>query len=329
MMKPAPKSLLEFIEGHDCFYILGHREPDGDCIGSQLALASMLQSMGKRAHVLSSGPFNRIEILPFEARFKSEVPAERDFERTAALVLDCSSMSRIGNIAERMPDIPAAFIDHHATAGAVGPYDWLDESAPAVSAMILLLMEAMNHAPTKEEAELLFFGLSTDTGFFRHLDEHSSETFRIAARLVDAGVSPKRVFMAINGGRTLASRRMLGELLLRIQPYYEGRLLVSWVTIDDQQKYGMSSRDSDLLYQLMMGIVDCEVCFVVKQETDDMCTVGLRSRDSVNVAKIAEKYGGGGHRLAAGLSMNGKVNQVVHTLVDSFSSVFSEDTEGK
>jgi len=285
--------------------------------------------MGKRAHVLSSGPFNRIEILPFEARFKSEVPAERDFERTAALVLDCSSMSRIGNIAERMPDIPAAFIDHHATAGAVGPYDWLDESAPAVSAMILLLMEAMNHAPTKEEAELLFFGLSTDTGFFRHLDEHSSETFRIAARLVDAGVSPKRVFMAINGGRTLASRRMLGELLLRIQPYYEGRLLVSWVTIDDQQKYGMSSRDSDLLYQLMMGIVDCEVCFVVKQETDDMCTVGLRSRDSVNVAKIAEKYGGGGHRLAAGLSMNGKVNQVVHTLVDAFSSVFSEDTEGK
>jgi phosphoesterase RecJ-like protein len=328
-MKPAPKSLLEFVEGHDCFYILGHREPDGDCIGSQLALASMLQSMGKRVHVLSSGPFNRIEILPFEARFKSEVPAERDFERTAALVLDCSSMSRIGNIAERMPDIPVAFIDHHATAGVPGPYDWLDESEPAVSAMILLLMEAMNHAPTKEEAELLFFGLSTDTGFFRHLDEHSSETFRIAARLVDAGVSPKRVFMAINGGRTLASRRMLGELLLRIQPYYEGRLLVSWVTIDDQQKYGMSSRDSDLLYQLMMGIVDCEVCFVVKQETDDMCTVGLRSRDSVNVAKIAEKYGGGGHRLAAGLSMNGKVNQVVHTLVDAFSSVFSEDTEGK
>jgi len=328
-MKQVPKALLEFIEGHDCIYILGHREPDGDCIGSQLALASMLQGMGKRAHVLSSGPFNRIEILPYEARFKSEVPAERDFERTAALVLDCSSMSRIGNIAERMPDIPAAFIDHHATAGAVGPYDWLDESAPAVSAMILLLMEAMNHVPTKEEAELLFFGLSTDTGFFRHLDEHSSETFRIAARLIDAGVSPKRVFMAINGGRTLASRRMLGELLLRIQPYYEGRLLVSWVTIDDQQKYGMSSRDSDLLYQLMMGIVDCEVCFVVKQETDDMCTVGIRSRDSVNVARIAEKYGGGGHRLAAGLSMNGKVNQVVHTLVDAFSSVFSEDTEGK
>jgi phosphoesterase RecJ-like protein len=328
-MKPVPKVLLEFIDQHDCFYILGHREPDGDCIGSQLSLASMLQGMGKRVHVLSSGPFNRIEILPFESRFKSEVPAERDFERTAALVLDCSSMSRIGNIAERMPNIPAAFIDHHATGGAPGPYDWLDDSASAVSAMILVLMETMGHVPTKDEAELLFFGLSTDTGFFRHLDEHGSETFRIASRLVDAGVSPKRVFMAINGGRTLASRRMLGELLLRVQPYYEGRLLVSWVTIDDQQKYGMSSRDSDLLYQLMMGIVDCEVCFVVKQETDDMCTVGLRSRDSVNVAKIAERYGGGGHRLAAGLSMNGKVEKVVHTLVEAFSEVFSDEETGK
>lgn len=328
-MKPVPKRLLEFIEQHDCFYILGHREPDGDCIGSQLALASALQSAGKRVHVLSSGPFNRIEILPFESRFKSEVPAERDFERTAALVLDCSSMSRIGSIAERMPDIPAAFIDHHATAAGAGPYDWLDESASAVSAMILLLMEAMGHSPSKDEAELLFFGLSTDTGFFRHLDERGSETFRIASRLVDVGVSPKRIFMAINGGRTLASRRMLGELLLRIHPYYEGRLLVSWVTIDDQQKYGMSSRDSDLLYQLMMGIVDCEVCFVVKQETDDMCTVGLRSRDSANVAKIAESFGGGGHRLAAGLSMNGKVDNVVHTLVEAFSSVFTDEENSK
>jgi phosphoesterase RecJ-like protein len=195
--------------------------------------------------------------------------------------------------------------------------------------MILLLMEAMGHTPSKDEAELLFFGLSTDTGFFRHLDEHGSEVFKLAAKLVDAGVSPKRIYMAINGGRTLASRRMLGELLLRIQPYYEGRLLVSWVTIEDQQKYGMSSRDSDLLYQLMMGIVDCEVCFVVKQETDDMCTVGLRSRDSINVAKIAEQYGGGGHRLAAGLSMNGKVDSVVHTLVQAFSSVFSNEESGK
>ncbi|MCX8014066.1 MAG: DHHA1 domain-containing protein, partial [Rectinema sp.] len=85
--------------------------------------------------------------------------------------------------------------------------------------------------------------------------------------------------------------------------------------------------DSDLLYQLMMGIVDCEVCFVVKQETDDMCTVGLRSRDSVNVAAIAERFGGGGHRLAAGLSMTGKGDTVVHALVDAFGTVFGTDEE--
>ncbi|MCX7776005.1 MAG: DHHA1 domain-containing protein [Spirochaetaceae bacterium] len=152
---------------------------------------------------------------------------------------------------------------------------------------------------------------------------------RIAARLVDAGASPKRTFMSINGGRTLSSRRMLGELLLRIQPYYEGKLLVSWVTLDDQQRYGMSSRDSDLLYQLMMGTVGCEVCFVVKQETDTMCTVGIRSRDSVNVAEIAARFGGGGHRLASGLSVSGTVTEVVSMLVDAFAPVFGtqEDME--
>lgn len=328
-MKPVPTELLSYIEHHDCFYILGHREPDGDCIGAQLALASMLGSMGKRVHVLSSGPFNRTEILQFESRFSIEVPAERDFERTAAIVVDCSSLSRIGIVSESMPDIPVAFIDHHATASAAGPYDWFDETAPAVCSMIARLMEVLGHQVTHEEAELLFFGICTDTGFFRHLDERGGETMRIAARLVDAGASPKRTFMSINGGRTLSSRRMLGELLLRIQPYYEGKLLVSWVTLDDQQRYGMSSRDSDLLYQLMMGTVGCEVCFVVKQETDTMCTVGIRSRDSVNVAEIAARFGGGGHRLASGLSVSGTVTEVVSMLVDAFAPVFGtqEDME--
>jgi phosphoesterase RecJ-like protein len=324
-LKKVPQSIIEFIEHHDCFYVLGHREPDGDCIGSQLALASFLRSIGKRAHTLSSGPFTRSEIIVYENKFKSIAPAERNYERAAALVLDCSSMARIGAVSESMPDVPIAFIDHHAESGNPGPADYLDHSAPAVTAMVFLLMNAMGHTPSQEEATLLFFGLATDTGFFRHLDERGEDTFKIAGRLVDAGASPKKIFLDINGGKSLSSRKMLGEILLRIETYFDGKLLVSYVTVDDQQRYGMSSRDSDLLYQLMMSVAGCEVCFVVKQEAENQCTVGFRSRETVNVAEIAAQFGGGGHRLASGLSMHGSVDSVLNTLIDAFRTVFSTE----
>lgn len=323
-MRQVPQELIWFIENHDCFYVLGHREPDGDCIGSQLALASFLKAIGKRVHVLSSGPFTRSEILQYEHKFRDEAPPEREFERAAALVLDCSSMSRIGSVGESMPKVPIAFIDHHASNETPGEADYLDHTAPAVTAMVFLLMEAMGHTPSKEEAELLFFGLCTDTGFFRHLDERGSATFEIAARLVAAGASPKRAFMEINGGKTLFSRKLLGEILMRVEPHFDGRLLVSYVTLNDQQRYGMASRDSDILYQLIMSIAGCEACFVVKQEAENQCTVGFRSRERIDVAEIAARFGGGGHRLASGLSMQGSIDTVMETLIQAFTPVFEE-----
>lgn len=323
-MKKVPKKIIDFIEHHDCFYVLGHREPDGDCIGSQLALASFLRTIGKRVHVLSSGPFTRSEILPYEHKFKYEAPPERDFERAAALVLDCSSMARIGSVGETMPKVPVAFIDHHPSSDIPGEADYLDPTAAAVTEMVFLLMKAMGHTPTTEEAELLLFGLCTDTGFFRHLDEKGCATFEIAARLVQAGASPKRTFAEINGGKSLFSRKLLGEILMRIEPHYDGRLMVSYVTLDDQQRYGMSSRDSDMLYQLIMSIAGAEACLVVKQEAENQCTVGLRSRERINVARIAEKFGGGGHRLAAGLSMPGDIDSVLESLVRAFEPVFGD-----
>jgi phosphoesterase RecJ-like protein len=92
----------------------------------------------------------------------------------------------------------------------------------------------------------------------------------------------------------------------------------------DQQRYGMASRDSDILYQLLMGIAGCEVCFVVKQEAENQCTVGFRSRDRVDVAAIAARFGGGGHRLASGLSMQGTVDSVMDRLIQAFAGEFEE-----
>jgi phosphoesterase RecJ-like protein len=324
-VKKAPPELFDFIERHDAFYVIGHKEPDGDCVGSQLALASFLKRSGKRAIPCSAGPFTRSEILPFEGRFSAVVPAERDFERAAAVILDCSSRGRIGSLAETLPAVPTAFIDHHAAGEASGEVVYIDERAPSVTLMILSLIEAAGSSPTREEAEFLLFGFCTDAGFFRHLDESTAESFEAVSRLVAAGASPKRIFHMMNGGKSLFSRKLMGEILARTEPHYDGALLVSYVTLEDQQRYGLASRDSDMLYQLLMGVAGCEAVMIIRQEGETECTVGLRSRERVDVSAIALRFGGGGHRLAAGLILRGGLDEVRDRLIASFEPWFQED----
>jgi bifunctional oligoribonuclease and PAP phosphatase NrnA len=321
-MRPVPPELLDFIDRHGPFYVIGHKEPDGDCIGSQIALASFLKRSGRSAYLLSAGPFTRTEIMQYEGRFSLEAPPEKASERAAAIVLDCSSLQRIGSVAETLPKVPIAFIDHHAAGNAAGDVTYIDDAAPSVTLMVLSVMEAMGGSPTKEEAEFLLFGLGTDTGFFRHLDESSEESFRAAARLVAAGASPKRVYNLMHGGKSIASRKLMGEILTRTEVQYGGALLVSFATLQDQQRYGLASRDSDMLYQLLLSVGGCEAAMVIRQESEAECTVGLRARDRIDVGSIAASFGGGGHRLAAGLLMRGGLDEVKAKLIAAFKPWF-------
>ncbi len=321
-MKRVPRELIEFIDHYGTFYVIGHKEPDGDCVGSQLALASFLRRQGKDVTVCSSGPFTRAEIFSFEHRFTSVVPDELASERAAAFILDCSSLQRIGSVAQTLPNVPLAFIDHHASGEAAGEVVYIDDKAPAVTLLVLALIEALGQKPTKEEAELLFFGLCTDTGFFRHLDETSEETFAAASRLVAAGANPKRCFALMNGGKSLISRRLMGEILTRTEPHYDGRLLVSYCNLEDQQRFGLASRDSDMLYQLLLGVAGCDAAMIIRQESETDCTVGLRAHDRVDVGSIAAQFGGGGHRLAAGLSIRGRIEDVRERLISAFEPFF-------
>jgi phosphoesterase RecJ-like protein len=231
--------------------------------------------------------------------------------------------------------LAVAIIDHHAAgdAGSKGEVDTqaahvpilrhIDPSAPAVAFMVQGILEQASYSLNGEEAELLFFGLCTDTGFFRHLDAGSSVVFEAAARLIAAGASPKRAYDAMNGGKPFASRKLMGELLSRAETSYDGRLIITWMDLKDQERYGLVGRDSDMLYQLLMTVEGMEVAVVVRQESQLNCTVGFRSRQRVDVASIAASFGGGGHRLAAGLFMEGQVDDIMKRVQAAFAPVFA------
>jgi phosphoesterase RecJ-like protein len=322
---PVPRILLDFIGGGTKFLVAGHKEPDGDCVGSQLALSSALKRLGKEAIPCSAGPFKRTEVMPYGDRFLA-APGEKEREGARVILLDCSSSSRAGDLAECLKGLPLAIIDHHVAGQDPGEAEhsllYLDAQAPSVTFMTLDLIEALGLRLTREEAELLFFGLCTDTGFFRHVDSQGAETFEYAARLIRAGANPKEAFHAINGGKTLASRKLLGIQLFRSEAFFDGKLILTSEKYEETQQFGLEGRDSDNLYQLLQSINGVEAVAIIRQETPEKCTLGFRSRDKVDVAQVALRFGGGGHKNAAGASLTGTIDALQSQVLAAFEVVF-------
>jgi phosphoesterase RecJ-like protein len=322
MIDPAP--ILSFINQHQNFIVVGHKEPDGDCIGSQLALASFLRRTGKSVTLASVGPFKRTEVKAWQEQFLSAIPAELKSQKPAVLVLDCSTLNRVGDLEADLVGLPIGFIDHHASGESQGEALFVDTKAPSVTFLILLLIEAAGQIPTKEEAEFLLFGLCTDTGYFRHLDASCERVFQAAGRLARYGASPKEAFARMYGGKSLNSRLLLGEMLCRLESYFNGALYYTYETLEDTLRFGLEGRDSDSMYQLIQSITGCEAIFVVRQETETNCTVGFRSRDKIDVSAVAGALGGGGHKQAAGLSIPGIIPEVKERILKEFAPAFTE-----
>ncbi|MDR2402702.1 MAG: bifunctional oligoribonuclease/PAP phosphatase NrnA [Spirochaetaceae bacterium] len=315
---PVPSELREFIRGGSVFLVAGHREPDADCIGSQLALCSVLDRLGKRGIPCSAGPFKRPEIRSFESYFTGN-PGDTDREGARVILVDCSDLTRTGDLKPFLTGLPLAIIDHHALGNHHnGAVLYLDIKAPSVTVMILNLMEALDVRLTGEEAKLLFLGLCTDTGFFRHVDAGGGEAFSCAARLVQAGANPRETYKIINGGKSLESRLLLGRILSRAESFYGGKLILTTEPYEEVRRFGPESRDSDVLYQLLQSVDGAEAIGVLRQETPERCTAGLRSRDTINVAEVALVFGGGGHKNAAGFSYDGLIENLHPMVVEAF-----------
>jgi len=319
-MKNITPKLLSFLDHYSTYIIASHKEPDGDSIGSSLALNLLLKKKGKNTILVSAGPFKRPEIKQYESLFETRVKPQQMTSDTAVLIIDCSSIDRLGDAAQGLESLPYSIIDHHATNDDLNETNYIDPKSPATALLIQQIIEKVQGHLTLEQAEYLFFGLCTDTGFFRHLDDQSSDTFLYASRMIKAGANPKQTFSIMNGGKSWGSRILISRILNRMQSYYNGKLIVSYETLEDTLEFGQEGRDSDNLYQLIQGIENVEAIVIVRQESETHCSVGFRSRDKVDVSIIATGFGGGGHKQASGLYIEGRINELIPRFVDAFKS---------
>ena len=316
--------LKDFIESHEFFFIIGHKEPDGDCITSCLGVAAILDNFGKPYQLLSAGPFKRNEVIRWQERFSSEMQFQDSSERKASglIIVDCSELIRLGDIDGDLKGFDTFVIDHHKTSEIGGELKGLiNPDAPACAFLVQLFYEALIGPVPSELAKTLFFGICTDTGFFRFLTDNSAEVFAAVSRLVADGADPRTTYREINSGKPYSTRKLLGILLGRAERYLEGRLVVTYETLEDTKKWGMEGRDSDALYQLMLSAKGVEAVVFLRQDTLTTCTGGFRSQDKIDVSAVAAKFGGGGHKNASGMSCNGRVETLIPQIVKEFARV--------
>ena len=314
----------DFIENHKEIIVVGHKEPDGDCISSCIGISYILKHFNKSYKLINAGPFKRVELAKYADLFSSEVGfmSQKDIEETGLIMCDCSEFHRIGDFDTDLKELDTFFIDHHKSVESLNlPNSIIDSSSPAAALLVQLLYENTVGPVTKEVADVLFFGSMTDTGFFRFLSPNDSNVLVAISRLVAAGADPRNTYDYITSGKAYSTRKLLGVLLNHAEQYADGKLILTYETMEDTKKYGQEGRDSDLLYSSLLAVKGVEAVVFLRQETESTCTAGFRSKNDVDVSLIAQKFGGGGHKNASGLSTNGKLDTLIPQIVKEFCKV--------
>ena len=291
--------VLDHIRRRTHFLVTSHTRPDGDAIGSTLALALVLRRMGKNAEVVFGDTVPVIyQPLPFAEtiRHASNVNGKYD----AAIILECDSLIRT-----RLQGLENHFlinIDHHASAKPFADVNWIDPGACAVAEMVFRLAQAAGVKITTEIATCLYTAVLTDTGSFSYAPTNA-HTFELAKRLVEHGADPVRIAQNVYFSAPTSKMRLLGAALSNL--HREGAMTWMSVTRADMDRSGALEEDCEGLVNYALGIAGVEVAVFFREIGAERVRVSIRSKGAVNVADLAEKHGGGGHECAAGFSTPG------------------------
>jgi phosphoesterase RecJ-like protein len=300
--------VLHEIRARQRFVVTSHARPDGDGIGSALAMGQILRVMGKTADVVMHDGVPRIyQNLPFADRvIKSDAVPAND----AVILLECDSTRR--SMLQGLEQCFLINIDHHASGRNFADINWIDSSVMATAELVYRLARLACVPVDRDIATCLYTALMTDTGsfMFEGTNEH---TFTVARELVLAGADPAHCARPIYFGHSTAKVRLLGAALSDL--HREGALAWIWVTQEQMQRFGAREEDCEGLVNYALSIADVQVAIFFRDLPDGRYRVSLRSKGEVNVSAVAEEFGGGGHKCASGCSVDGPLEDAVSRII--------------
>lgn len=308
------REVLANIAKRHRFLLTSHARPDGDAIGSALACGQILRAMGKEAEVVMHDPVPRIyEPLPFADRVRLAERVNGNYE--AAILLECDSIQRT-----RLQGLENQFlisIDHHLSGRNFADVNWIDPHATATAEMVYRLAREAGVKITPEIATCLYTAVMTDTGsfMFKGTNEH---TFSLARELVLAGADPVVCARNIYFAHSTAKMRLLGAALTNL--HREGSLAWIWVTREQMERTEAKEEDCEGIVNYALSIQDVEIAAFFREMPSGGYRVSLRSKGQLNVADIAEQFGGGGHECASGFAVDGPLSVAVARVIEKVRS---------
>jgi phosphoesterase RecJ-like protein len=296
---------VELVSGCRRIALTTHIRPDCDAVGSELALAAVLERLAKEVVIANAFPLPRN--LTFMDRNKKlkrlgeEIGREEIEKNDLLLVLDTTAWAQLGNMAEviRTTRVKKAVMDHHVSGDDLDAELFKDTTAEATGRLVIEAAEHLGVELTLEIARPAFAALATDTGWFR-FPSVTSETYDLAAKLVRAGAVPHEIYRELYENDSQSRLNLIGKVMARTVTELDGRLVHTYICRDDFEQTGAVPSDSEDIVNMTLSIGGTEVAVILVEQVNGGFKISFRSRSHVDCSRLAEQFGGGGHKAAAG-----------------------------
>lgn len=310
-------NIFEEIKKAESIVILTHENPDGDAIGTGLALYNSLKQIGKNPDIIIPEYSRTFAFLPGT----NEIKSESDIKRyDLAISVDCATIKMLNGFSNYFEDAKVKVsIDHHSTNTMFGDYNYVIPDAPACAQVLLVVLEYFKIDITKEIGTCILTGIITDTGGFKYSGV-TAETFKFVAELLEKGINVSKVYKRVLQTKTKANFELNRIAANRLEFFEDGKVAFTYITKEDEEKVNAESGDHDGIVETGRDIEGVEVSIFIRQ-TDKGCKVSMRSNEYVNVSDVCLLLGGGGHIRAAGVSMQCTIEQAKEKILRQVKAV--------
>ena len=328
-MKPLPKiieRILEEVRQHQRFCVVGHVRPDGDCIGSQIGLTLALRNQGKEVKCWNQDKVP-LKYAFLNAQKVMQQPEEGE-EFDCVISVDAASYERLGTVVDFIKERKVFInIDHHPSNTKFADINWVSAKSPSSGELVYQLIDGAEWPIPPKIADCLYTAISTDTGSFQY-PTTQPETYQIAGELVEKGANIARICDEVYQSYSLSRVRLLKHVYNHFRLVHDNRIAYFWIKLQDLAATGADSADVEGLIDHIRDIDPVIVACMFEESDPGVVRLSLRSKHkNVNVSEIAEKFGGGGHKSAAGARLTGSYQSVQRKVVRAIKDAIDKAVE--